>query len=162
MTAELFNDLVQQQIKRCTDILLAKQSEYAPDAEKLHNFKQAAALQGCSVRQACGGFLAKHIISVFDMINAIDKEYGLHIWNEKITDAINYLLILRVIVSEELINELEEETSVAKLIKTLEHSLDTMPQDRFIRSELEETTITALKTLVNRFKENQCSIVLNV
>ena len=47
--------------------------------------------------QALGGMMVKHTTSVYDMI-ASGKEYPLSLWNEKITDHINYLLLLKTTV----------------------------------------------------------------
>ena len=44
--------------------------------------------------------LAKHIVSVSDMCTD-GKKYKRDRWIEKITDSINYLLILRAVVEEE-------------------------------------------------------------
>ena len=43
--------------------------------------------------------LSKHLVSVADMVGS-RQSYPLTQWNEKITDSINYLLILRAIVEE--------------------------------------------------------------
>ena len=44
------------------------------------------------------GMLSKHLISVLDM--RMDKQqYSKEQWDEKITDCINYFLILRAIVA---------------------------------------------------------------
>ena len=37
---------------------------------------------------------SKHFISLTDMINS-GKEFNKDVWDEKITDAINYLLLLK-------------------------------------------------------------------
>jgi hypothetical protein len=94
MTTEDFTRLIEEQIARSTSLLIDKAKEYASDIDRLHNFKVAAQLLGGTQEQALGGFLAKHVVSVFDMINS-GKEYPKEVWNEKITDSINYLLILR-------------------------------------------------------------------
>ena len=43
--------------------------------------------------------LAKHLVSIADMVGA-RKDYPQETWDEKITDSINYLLILRAVVAE--------------------------------------------------------------
>lgn len=45
--------------------------------------------------------LAKHIVSVYDMCLTGSEHYGADAWDEKITDSINYLILLRAIVKEE-------------------------------------------------------------
>lgn len=100
MNTEDFNTSVEAQVKRCTDILVEKADEYASDTDRLHNFKVAANLQGITVKEALSGMMAKHSTSVYDMM-ASGKNYTLEMWNEKIGDHINYLLLLRAIVDEE-------------------------------------------------------------
>lgn len=99
MQSEEFARLIEEQIKRSSSLLVDKAREYATPGDRLHNFKVAASLQGGTPEQALGGFLSKHIVSVFDMINS-GTYYPEAVWNEKITDSINYLLILRAMVEE--------------------------------------------------------------
>ena len=105
-----FNTIVQAQLSQCEFTLIGKGYEYAPDAnsdtsaDRLAHFKKAAALMGTVPKAALLGMLAKHIISVSDMCMSIDL-YPDEVWCEKITDCINYLLILRALVKEENGNE---------------------------------------------------------
>jgi len=102
MTSEEFNTLTKAQLKRCEDVLCIKADEYATD-DRLHNFKQAALLQEVTSATALKGMMCKHTISVYDMIKGLEegKEYPLALWNEKITDSMNYLLLLWAIVNED-------------------------------------------------------------
>ena len=102
MTSEEFNALTKAQLKRCEDVLCTKADEYATD-DRLHNFKQAALLQEVTPATALKGMMCKHTISVYDMIKGVEegKEYPLALWNEKITDSMNYLLLLWAIVNED-------------------------------------------------------------
>lgn len=45
--------------------------------------------------------MAKHIVSLYDMCFAEGISYSLDTWNEKITDSLNYLFLLKAIVKEE-------------------------------------------------------------
>ena len=99
MKTEQFEIIVQEQIARCTSVLIDKAKEYAT-ADKLHNFKVAAQLQGITPRQALAGMMAKHTVSIYDMCVSHD-DFSTDMWNEKITDHINYLLLLRAVVEEE-------------------------------------------------------------
>ena len=107
MTQQRFNDVVINQMDLCTSILMTKGNEYAPDAitkmqvDRLAHFKKAASLMNVTTRAALFGMLAKHLVSISDM--CIDKKmHPIEKWEEKITDSINYLFILRAIVEEEL------------------------------------------------------------
>lgn len=101
-----FNDVVIQQMERCKSMLITKGNEYAPEAmdnvetDRLAHFKKAAVLMSTTPKIALMGMLVKHYISILDM-SMDDKNYPVEQWDEKITDSINYLLILRAMVEEE-------------------------------------------------------------
>ena len=99
MQADHFNRIVKEQVMYCLDLLSVKAEEYAT-ADRLHNFITAAEIQDCTPIQALGGMMAKHTVSVYDMINTGDT-YSKELWDEKITDHINYLLLLKALVEEE-------------------------------------------------------------
>lgn len=99
MQNETFNKVIDKQINHCLETLVVKASEYATE-DRLHNFKVAAELQGKTVRQAIAGMMAKHTVSVFDMCDADDLA-SVALWDEKIGDHLNYLLLLRAAVAEE-------------------------------------------------------------
>lgn len=100
MTAKEFNMIIERQLQTCKDILCKKAEEYAADEDRLHNFKNAAGMMSCNPKEALAGMMAKHTISVYDMCRS-DKQYPMDLWNEKITDHINYLLLLKALVVEE-------------------------------------------------------------
>ncbi len=94
-----FKKIFEKRIKRCDTLLIQKAEEYATE-DRLHNFKVAGVLQGIDSRSALGGMFAKHIVSIFDMIET--KELAnISLWDEKITDSLNYLFLLEAIVIEE-------------------------------------------------------------
>ena len=100
--------IINEQVQKCLDILVVKAGEYAPgDEDRLHNFKVSAGLHGSTMQAALAGMMAKHTTSVYDMCHA-DEIFSQEKWDEKITDHINYLLLLQCIVHEqrkELTNE---------------------------------------------------------
>lgn len=99
MNSETFARSIEHQLQICTDVLVDKAREYATDDDRLHNFNVAAALQDETPVEALLGMMAKHTVSVFDMgRNAM--AYPMDIWDEKITDHINYLLLLRAAIQE--------------------------------------------------------------
>lgn len=101
MNSEQFATIFNQQMKLCEDTLLHKAGEYATDDDRLHNFQIASALQGCTPVQALGGMMAKHSTSIYDMIQVKDPaQFTMEMWNEKITDHINYLILLKATVHE--------------------------------------------------------------
>ena len=51
-------------------------------------------------QRALAGMLAKHIVSLYDMCFAEETVYPMDTWDEKITDSLNYLFLLKAIVKE--------------------------------------------------------------
>lgn len=100
MNSEWFEKVIKEQIKTCEDVLIGKAKEYATDDDRLHNFKNAAGMMSCDPKEALAGMMAKHTISVYDMCRS-GKNYPIELWNEKITDHINYLLLLKAVVEED-------------------------------------------------------------
>lgn len=99
MTADKFENVIYRQLNMCVDILGVKATEYATQ-DRLHNFKAAAGMMGCDPKEALSGMMAKHTISIYDMCRS-GQTYSIDLWNEKITDHINYLLLLKALVEEE-------------------------------------------------------------
>ena len=113
MNMTKFNEVVQTQTEHCLSLLVTKGAEYAPDSkvpefayeevgqtDRLAHFKKAAAIMNSTPKAALLGMLSKHLVSVSDM--CVDKkDYSIEKWDEKITDSINYLLILRALIEEE-------------------------------------------------------------
>lgn len=99
MTSEIFNQHLQHMQAVTVDTLMHKAKEYATDGDRLHNFKVAAAIQGVSPKEALAGMMAKHTVSVYDMIGSCE-DYPLELWEEKIKDSINYLFLLWALIQE--------------------------------------------------------------
>ena len=102
MNTKDFNNIIHEQIDRCENTLCKKADEYAANEDRLHVFKVAADLQDCLPTTALGGMMAKHTVSVYDMIRGLEegKSYPIELWNEKIGDSINYLMLLAAAVRE--------------------------------------------------------------
>lgn len=96
-----FDKLVDERLGFCKRTLQIKAGEYATD-DRLHNFRRAALLQGCSPARALSGMWAKHIISILDIIDDIERGKAIDeaILSEKLTDNINYLLLLEAVILE--------------------------------------------------------------
>lgn len=104
MKQQEFEKAIEEQIDYCRALLTQKGKEYAGECtDRLSAFKTAAALRGCTSKEALCGMMAKHTISIYDMCRG--GEYSREKWIEKITDNINYLLLLRAILEEENSNE---------------------------------------------------------
>lgn len=91
-------------------MLCKKASEYATE-DRLHNFKSAAIVEQTTTIGALAGMMAKHTISIYDMCKGSTKglTYSNELWDEKITDSINYLLLLKALVAEDSFNPTESE-----------------------------------------------------
>lgn len=98
MNTTTFERLFEEQVNRSRSILVSKAKEYATE-DRLHNFKVAATLEGKTPEQALAGMMAKHTVSIYDMAES-GRTYPIELWQEKITDHINYLFLLNAIVRE--------------------------------------------------------------
>lgn len=107
MTYEDFEKSFEVRVEMSRQVLLKKNVEYARGGDKLSNFKKAAAMQSVHPVQALQGMMAKHQVSVADMIADLNKgvSHPRAMWDEKIGDALNYLFLL---------NSLLEDTEYAK------------------------------------------------
>lgn len=100
MTSAVFNKHLKKMQEITVETLMNKAQEYATDGDRLHNFKVAGAVQGISPVKALAGMMAKHTVSVYDMIGT-GAEYPLELWEEKIKDSINYHLLLWALIQED-------------------------------------------------------------
>jgi hypothetical protein len=106
MTYKNFEEIVNRQLDYCRSLLTSKGHEYSLTDDRLACFKKAASLQGETVKQALCGMLAKHVVSIYDMCMSGDK-FPADKWTEKVTDSMNYLLLLMAAVEEEDYENLE-------------------------------------------------------
>jgi len=84
----------QELVDHCLSLLDSKRSDYAT-VDYFHTFNVAAEMQDITPLQALGGMAAKHVASVFKLINehAEGRKISRDMWTEKLGDVINYLLI---------------------------------------------------------------------
>lgn len=100
MKNEKFEVIVNEQLNIVRDLLVSKGQEYSLTDDRLAAFRKAAALQGETVEQALCGMLAKHVVSIYDMAMS-ERSFTRERWTEKITDSINYLLLLKAAILED-------------------------------------------------------------
>ena len=101
ITQKEVNDVFDGQVALCREILQKKTKEYTgDDTDRLGAFKAAAVLQHTTPERALAGMLAKHIVSLYDMCFADGVSFDAGTWDEKITDSLNYLFLLKAIVKE--------------------------------------------------------------
>lgn len=100
MTSENFIKVAVEQVDFCMALLGVKGDEYDSDtSDRLHSFKVAAEMQHVTPKQALAGMMAKHTVSIYDM--CAEGKHSVEKWTEKITDSINYLLLLKAMIVEE-------------------------------------------------------------
>lgn len=104
MTPEKFNELVERRLKLVGDTLMFKGQEYAGGrSDRLHNFKRGAQVQDNTPAETLRGYWTKHIVSVFDFIEAMAEGKKLPapaVLDEKLGDAVNYLFLLEGIIAD--------------------------------------------------------------
>lgn len=107
MNAKDFYKIIEDRLDKCKEVLCCKAAEYATE-DRLHNFKVAAQLQGVTPMTALAGMMCKHTVSVYDLIREHEqgKEISRAMWDEKIGDSINYLLLLTALIEDEDSNRL--------------------------------------------------------
>lgn len=100
MTHEAFIALLEDRIGKMRQTLAKKATEYASGSDRLHNFKEAAAFLRCSHAKACLAFLTKHLVSIVDVVEQGGTDASMI--DEKVGDAINYLVLLEALLKERL------------------------------------------------------------
>ena len=101
-----FENIVNTQLDICKNILCDKSKEYDFGKDRLRSFKVASKLLNNNPKEALLGYLTKHIISIYDMVPE-SKNFTYDKFEEKITDAINYLLLLKGLLYEEKFSDTE-------------------------------------------------------
>jgi len=106
MTTTEFNRLVSRRWKLSREVLQKKGGEYAGPVDRLHNFKRAAELSETTPERALWGMMAKHLVSIRDIVDTVPvRDYSREHIDEKIGDAINYLILLDGLLTERLGDE---------------------------------------------------------
>lgn len=72
MTNERFQELVEQLRGASIDTLLRKNSGYASDDDRLHNFNAGAETSGRTPAQTAWGYLTKHLVALRDRVDRDD------------------------------------------------------------------------------------------
>lgn len=122
MDSKTFNSLLNERILKTTAVLQSKNKEYGAEDDKLYNFKRTAAMNRVSQAQALWGMASKHFISIIDMVEG-KLESTEHNVSEKIGDAINYLILLEAVFTEERSSLKELRKEIDSLIKELPKGL---------------------------------------
>jgi hypothetical protein len=102
MTSQQFEKVFEARVDLCRRVMLAKNQDYGRGDDRLHNFRQIAETENCTMEAAAQGMLVKHWQSIRDMLGDLDRSQHHHmaVWEEKIGDALNYLFLLRAMLEE--------------------------------------------------------------
>jgi len=102
MDGKRLREIFQTQFDRCLKVTFKKSSIYAEKEDRLSNFYRAGDLNKEEPEKALWGMASKHVIALADFIN--DLNNGVikprEEWEEKITDIINYLVLLKALLEE--------------------------------------------------------------
>lgn len=99
---ERFNDCIDNRLNDCKKLLLVKSLEYRRNDNPYHNFNVGAKFTGESSEKVLYGFLLKHLISLQDIVNDVNESKlpSKEIIAAKVSDIINYMLILEALIEE--------------------------------------------------------------
>lgn len=100
MTHEEFDKVVEEELDYVKSLLCSKSKEYDFGKDRFHSFKVGGQLQGISQEKCLLGYACKHVISIYDLCNHVE-DFSFDIFKEKITDYINYGLLLLGMIKEE-------------------------------------------------------------
>lgn len=95
-----FNNIMVDLLEKVKNIMSSKGYQYNENpSDRFDQFKKASTLTKISPVRTLYGMWVKHIISLSDMISS-EKQYPRELWEEKIIDNINYLLLLAGAIEE--------------------------------------------------------------
>lgn len=102
MNNERFTQLFEEQVERCSDLLVKKNAEYSQGGDRLSNFRQPSSLMKMHPAEVAFCYDAKHIASIQKIVH--DLSNGIvpteEMWQEKITDYLNYGFLMNACVME--------------------------------------------------------------
>ena len=103
MNSKEFEKILNRRIELTKRVFLKKSAEYSGrGADKLHNFKRAAAALNSTPEEALIGMKIKHDISILDIVENIKNGIipSKELLEEKCGDSINYLILLEAMIKE--------------------------------------------------------------
>ena len=101
MNQKQFDVILSQRLAAIRNTLGAKAKEHAI-GDRLYNFKRAADVLRQTPQQALAGMFMKHLVSVLDLVEGSIPATEAMV-NEKLGDAINYLILLEAIFKEDVV-----------------------------------------------------------
>lgn len=98
MNHPTFNALLKETTELMYSVLASKSQEYSTD-DKLHNFKEAGKAFDSKPTVVCWSYMMKYLVSIKDI--AYGKPVSIEAINEKIGDALNYLVLMKALLLEQ-------------------------------------------------------------
>jgi len=102
MQLDKFKSLLQHIYRRTDETFDIKRDEYANDVDVFKSLKNGTAFSFQSEpEQVAWNYLAKHLESIQSILSKLpDEEPSVELINEKLGDAINYLIIIEGLLRE--------------------------------------------------------------
>ena len=100
VTQETFEALVKEIRDASLETLIQRNGNYAPEADKIHNFRAGGRILGKTPAQVALGYMTKHLVSLIDKVERNDFSDRADLL-EKCQDIINYTAIIWVCGNEE-------------------------------------------------------------
>lgn len=100
VTQETFEKLVKEIRDASLETLIQRNGNYAPEADKIHNFRAGGRILGKTPAQVALGYMTKHLVSLIDKVERNDFSDRADLL-EKCQDIINYTAIIWVCGNEE-------------------------------------------------------------
>lgn len=109
MDSQTFERLTDEQLKVCKEVMFNKRAEYSGNEDALYNFRQAVTLLSMSPAEVAFCYDTKHISSIQKIVRELShgKTPSEALWREKITDYLNYGLLMNACVMEAIAQERE-------------------------------------------------------
>lgn len=104
MTSSEFREILDRRIDLMRQVLDSKAADYAKKGDRLHNFRRAATdfpdAKACTPAEACVGMMRKHWVSIADLVDSMAAGTPIPVAaiDEKIGDAVNYLVLLEALL----------------------------------------------------------------
>lgn len=94
-----FDKIVNNELAYVQKLLTSKKAEYNLTDDRFDSFKHGAEITGWTPEQVLLGYWTKHLASIIEMVNS-KEVFDDARWQEKLTDSINYNLLLLGLVKD--------------------------------------------------------------
>jgi len=102
MNFKTFDEVVEEQFKICKETLKIKEKSYAPEQDRLEQFKRLAEFRRKTEFEIAADLMQKHTTKIYDLLDGRIKGFDLDEWTETIKDHINYLILAKALLIDKL------------------------------------------------------------